>query len=77
MQLRNGDVWLDDGFAMVETKGPVALSGVDKALHELGVRPRRFSKYVAATSTLTDGIPSNGFASLRAAGILHSRATAV
>jgi len=77
MQLKNGDVWLDDQYAMVETKGPVALTGVDKALHELGVRPRRFSKYVAATSTVTDGIPSNGFASLRAAGILHSRAMAV
>jgi hypothetical protein len=77
MHLNSGDVWLDDRFAMVETKGPVALSGVDKALHELGVRPRKFSKYVAAASTLTDGIPANGFASLLAGGVLHSRAMAV
>jgi hypothetical protein len=77
MHLKNGDVWLDDRYAMVETKGPLALSGVDKALHELGIRPRRFSKYVAATSSLTDGIPDNDFASLRAGGILHSRAMAV
>jgi hypothetical protein len=77
MHLESGDVWLDDRFAMVETKGPVSLSRVDKALHELGVRPRRFSKYVAAASTLTDGIPSNGFASLLAGGVLHSRAMAV
>jgi hypothetical protein len=77
MHMNSGDVWLDDRFAMVETKGPLVLSGVDKALHELGVRPRRFSKYVAAASTLTDGIPANGFASLRAGGILHSRPMAV
>jgi len=77
MHMNSGDVWLDDRFAMVETKGPLVLSGVDKALHELGVRPRRFSKYVAAASTLTEGIPANGFASLRASGILHSRSMAV
>jgi len=77
MHMNSGDVWLDDRFAMVETKGPLVLSGVDKALHELGVRPRRFSKYVAAASTLTEGIPANGFASLRAGGILHSRSMAV
>jgi hypothetical protein len=76
MHMNSGDVWLDDRFAMVETKGPLALSGVDKALHELGVRPRRFSKYVAAAATLTDGIPANGFAALRAGGILHSRSMA-
>lgn len=73
MQLANGDVWLDDQYAMVETKGPTSLSVVDKTLQGLGVRPRGFSKYVAAVSTLTDEIPSNDFASLRASSILHSR----
>ena len=77
MQLDGGEVWLDDRFAMVETKGPMALSRVDKTLHELGVRPRSFSKYVAAVSTLTADIPANGFAHLHASNILHSRAMAV
>lgn len=73
MHLANGDVWLDDQYATIETKGPIALSGADKALHGLGIRPRGFSKYVAATSTLLTDIPSNDFASLRAGKILHSR----
>ncbi|HUP99340.1 MAG TPA: polyphosphate polymerase domain-containing protein [Aeromicrobium sp.] len=73
MHLANGDVWLDDDYATVETKGPLALSSADKALHALGLRPRGFSKYVAATSTLVPDIPSNDFASLRAGEILHSR----
>jgi hypothetical protein len=73
MHLANGDVWLDDQYATVETKGPTALSSADKALNALGIRPRGFSKYVAATSTLLPDIPSNDFASLRAGKILHSR----
>lgn len=77
MHLDSGDVWLDDQFAMVETKGPITLSRADKALHELGVRPRSFSKYVAAASTLTPDIPSNGFAVLLSSKVLHSNAMAV
>lgn len=73
MHLANGEVWLDDQYATIETKGPTALSSADKALHGLGVRPRGFSKYVAATSTVLSDIPSNDFASLRAGKILHSR----
>ena len=77
MHLSTGGVWLDEQFAMVETKGPLALSRVDKTLLELGVRPRCFSKYVAGASMVTPGIPSNDFASLQARRILHSNAMAV
>jgi hypothetical protein len=77
MHLGNGDVWLDDQFVMVETKGPTSLGPADRTLHQLGVRPRRFSKYVSAASTMNDDIPSNDFASLRANGILHSVAREV
>lgn len=77
MHLSTGGVWLDDQFAMVETKGPLAMSRVDKTLFDLGVRPRSFSKYVAAASMVTPGIAANDFASLQARRILHSNAMAV
>jgi hypothetical protein len=73
MHLEHGEVWLDDQFVMVETKGPVALSRADKTLLGLGVRPRGFSKYVSAASTMYDDLPSNDFASLLASGVLHTR----
>ncbi|MFL6091164.1 MAG: polyphosphate polymerase domain-containing protein [Aeromicrobium sp.] len=74
MHLATGDAWMDDRFVMVETKGPTSLGRADKILYELGVRPRGFSKYVSAASTLSPDIPANDFASLRASKILHSRA---
>jgi hypothetical protein len=76
-RLADGDVWLDDQFVMVETKGPASLSRADKTLHQLGVRSRSFSKYVSAASTMRPEIPANDFASLRANKILHSRALEV
>jgi hypothetical protein len=77
MHLDDGDVWLDDGYVMVETKGPASLSRVDRTLRDLGVRPRGFSKYVSAVSTLRPELPSNDFASLLAGKVLHSSAKAV
>ena len=70
--LENGDVWLDDNFALIETKGPAALSRVDKALHRLGVRPRPFSKYVAAASMMNEEISDNDVRRL-AGHVLHAR----
>jgi hypothetical protein len=72
--LENGDVWLDDQIALVETKGPAALSRVDHTLYQLGVRPRGFSKYVTAASSLVPDIASNDVRSLQSSGIVHYRA---
>lgn len=52
-------VWLDDDFVLVETKGGIRPSAADRALGLLGVRPRSFSKYVAAVSLLRDDLPDN------------------
>lgn len=52
-------VWLDDDFVLVETKGGIRPSAADRALGSLGVRPRSFSKYVAAVSLLRDDLPDN------------------
>lgn len=71
VRMDGGHTWLDDQFVMVETKGPAALSRVDRTLHDLGVRPRGFSKYVSAASATRSDIPFNDFASLRAKEILH------
>lgn len=73
MHMYDGDVWLDDRYVMIETKGPSALGLVDKTLRGIGVRPRSFSKYVSAAAALRDDIPANDFASLRANNVLHSR----
>lgn len=72
--LEDGDVWLDDRYAMVETKGPSSLSRVDHALHSMNVRPRGFSKYVTAVSTMIPDIADNDVRSLQTSGVVHSRA---
>lgn len=74
MHLENGDVWLDDRNALVETKGPATLSRVDHELHGLGVRPRGFSKYVAAASSMVPDLASNDVRGLQTSGVLHFRA---
>lgn len=72
MHLEPGHVWLDDQFVTVETKGPGPLSRVDRTLHELGIRPRRFSKYVSAASSVYADLPGNDFTALRSRQMLHS-----
>lgn len=71
--LETGDVWMDDSYALVETKGPSTPGVADRALTHLGVHPRSFSKYVAAASTMTSGIADNDVRSLQGR-VLHNRA---
>lgn len=52
-------VWLDEGYVLVETKGGARPGQADRLLARLGVRPRSFSKYVAAASLLRDNLPDN------------------
>jgi hypothetical protein len=52
-------VWLDESWVLVETKGGLRLSAVDRALIRLGARPRSFSKYVSTACLLRDDIPDN------------------
>jgi hypothetical protein len=70
--LEGGDVWMDDEYALIETKGPLALSRVDRKLHRLGARPRPISKYVAAVSLVNEQIPNNDIRQL-AGRVLHAR----
>ena len=53
------EVWLDDDYVLVETKGGLRPSAADRVLGSLGVRPRSFSKYVAAASLLRPDLPDN------------------
>ncbi|MGI9085320.1 MAG: VTC domain-containing protein [Aeromicrobium sp.] len=71
--LETGDVWMDDSYALIETKGPSTPGVADRALTHLGVHPRSFSKYVAAASTMTTGIADNDVRSLHGR-VLHNRA---
>lgn len=71
--LETGDVWMDDSYALIETKGPPTPSVADRALNRLGTRPRSFSKYVAAASTMNTGIADNDVRSLQGR-VLHNRA---
>lgn len=75
-QLDAGDVWLDDAYALVETKGPLLLGRADKALHRLGVRQLPLSKYVAATTMVRNDIPDNDVRHLAARGILRAQVAA-
>lgn len=64
-RLEPGDVWLDAGYALIETKGPTTPSDADRALNRLGTRPRSFSKYVAAASLMHANIADNDVRYLR------------
>ncbi len=57
--------WLDDGLAVVETKGAPTPSDVDRLLVRRGFRARSFSKYVATASMLHPTIPDNDIRALR------------
>jgi len=68
-----GAAWLDQGYVLIETKGPDASSRADQVMSEFRIRPQRFSKYVAAASTTTPRIPDNDFRRLLTRGVLHAR----
>jgi hypothetical protein len=70
--LETGDVWMDDNYALIETKGPSTPGVADRALNRLGTRPRSFSKYVAAASTMNTGIADNDVRALQGS-VLHNR----
>ena len=74
-RLEPGDVWLDPGYALVETKGPSTASEADRFLNSLGSRPRSFSKYVAAASIMHANVADNDFRVLRG-NVLHDRPAA-
>jgi len=71
--LDSGDVWLGDQHALIETKGPAALSRADKTLHRLGIRPRPISKYVAAATMVSRDISDNDVRQLAARGIFRAQ----
>jgi hypothetical protein len=73
MRTPMGATWLDADHVMVETKSTGDSSRPDQVLGELGIRPRRFSKYVAATSTTYPRIPDNDFRRLLTRGVLETR----
>ena len=70
--LRGGDAWIDENYLLVETKGGPVPARADRVLTSLGVRPRSFSKYVAATSLVRPDIADNDFRHLRGDS-LHTR----
>jgi hypothetical protein len=63
-RLHGGRVWVDDDWALVETKGGLRPSEADRVLTALGARPRPFSKYVSAASLLSPHIADNDVRSL-------------
>lgn len=74
-RLEPGDVWLDPGYALVETKGPSTAGEADRVLNSLGTRPRSFSKYVAAASIMHTNVADNDVRVLRGQ-VLHDRPVA-
>jgi hypothetical protein len=66
----NGATWIDPGHLIVETKGGPAPATADRTLIRMGARPRAFSKYVAAASSLHPDIPDNDVRALQGR-ILH------
>ncbi len=70
------EVWLDDDFVLVETKGGLRPGTADRVLAGLGARPRSFSKYVATASLLRDDLADNDVRRLHGRA-LHSGRAAV
>jgi VTC domain len=52
-------VWLDDDYVLVETKGGLRPGQADRLLAGLGHHPRSFSKYAAAASLIRDDLHDN------------------
>lgn len=72
--LSNGHAWVDDAYAIVETKGGNVPAAADRLLVHLGAKPRSFSKYVATTSLVHPDIADNDVRDLRG-NRLHCRLT--
>jgi len=72
--LREGHAWVDDAYAIVETKGGNIPAPADRLLIRLGAKPRSFSKYVATTSLVHPDIADNDVRDLHGTR-LHSRLT--
>ena len=70
--LSGGCAWVDDAYAIVETKGGNIPSGPDRLLVHLGAKPRPFSKYVATTSLVHPDIADNDIRDLHGSR-LHCR----
>jgi hypothetical protein len=71
-RMAGGEVWLDPGTVLVETKSGQRPSAADRVLLERGLRPTSFSKYVAAASLLDPRLPDNDVRRLRGR-VLHAR----
>lgn len=67
-------VWIDDFYAIVETKGGQVPSTADRLLSRLGAQTRPFSKYVATTSLMRADIADNDVRALHGTQ-LHSDPT--
>lgn len=57
--LRSGQVSFVDDVVVVETKGTTRLAEADRALHQMGHRPRALSKYAASAALLSEHLPDN------------------
>ena len=57
--LGHAHVWMDPAHVIIETKGGFRASEADRILLGLGLRPRSFSKYAAATSLIRPEISDN------------------
>lgn len=66
-------VWVDEAYVVVETKAGLRPTYADRLLLDHGVRPRSFSKYVAAASLLRSDIPDNDVRRLRGSLLHHGR----
>lgn len=73
--LGDREMWLDDDFVLVETKGGVRPCRADRMLVALGARPRTFSKYVAAACLLRDDIADNDIRRLHGRELHSGRLT--
>ncbi len=63
--LNHGRAWIDEDYAIVETKGGAILGEADRLLRRNGFRPRSFSKYVATASLLHPHLADNDIRALR------------
>jgi hypothetical protein len=60
----SGQVWLDPGVVLLETKGGMRPGVADRILGAHRIRPTPFSKYVAGVSLLRHDVPANDFLAL-------------
>ncbi len=72
--LNAGRVWIDNSYAIVETKGGRIPGAADRLLVSVGAKPRAFSKYAATTSLLCADIADNDVRSLCGTQLHHQDA---